>query len=227
MPCPTLRPSAPSREGSDRRTRERMPRMRCGKPPFQRQQFPAPPSRSDVALRRRAKPPSPTPRASPSAQALGARRAAARPSQRRARPEARRCCETSRFWPRNRVLARKPSARSRRSVGDAKASTSVEIGGKTLPARTRTRFRGHKSPLLLHGATQKPPTATPPGIEASARGEKGQGRRRRAPSHRDRRMRQRRHIPTRARIRAIMTRAPDSAPRAEPLALAPLQERAK
>ena len=118
MPCPTLRPSAPSREGSDRRTRERMPRMRCGKPPFQRQQFPAPPSRSDVALRRRAKPPSPTPRASPSAQALGARRAAARPSQRRARPEARRCRETSRFWPRNRVLARKPSARSRRSAGD-------------------------------------------------------------------------------------------------------------
>ena len=117
--------------------------------------------------------------------------------------------------------------RRRPGVSLAKASTSVEIGGKTLPARTRTRFRGHKSPLLLHGATQKPPTATPPGIEASARGEKGQGRRRRAPSHRDRRMRQRRHIPTRARIRAIMTRAPDSAPRAEPLALAPLQERAK
>ena len=118
MPCPTLRPSAPSREGSDRRTRERMPRMRCGKPPSQRQQFPAPPSRSDAALRRRAKPPSPTPRASRSAQVLGARRAAARPSQRRAHPEARRCRETSRFWPRNRVLARKPWARSRRSVGD-------------------------------------------------------------------------------------------------------------
>ena len=97
--------------------------------------------------------------------------------------------------------------------------------------RARTRFRGQKSPLLLHGATQKPPTATPPGIEASARGEKGQGRRRRAPSHRDRRMRQRRHIPTRARIRAITMRAPDNAPRAEPLAPSPSpspsQERAK
>ena len=187
----------------------------------------APTSRSDVA-------PNPRPRRRARPKRASARRATCRgppvptPRAPRSAPMLRNLSFLA-TEPRSgaKTVGAFATIRRRPGVSLAKASTSVEIGGKTLPARTRTRFRGHKSPLLLHGATQKPPTATPPGIEASARGEKGQGRRRRAPSHRDRRMRQRRHIPTRARIRAIMTRAPDSAPRAEPLALAPLQERAK
>ena len=161
MPCPTLRPSAPSREGSDRRTRERMPRMRCGKPPFQRQQFPAPPSRSDVALRRRAKPPSRR-RARPQA-----RKRSARDVPRPARPNAARAPKRA-DAAKPLVLATEPRSGTktveafamiwrRPGVSPAKASASAEAGGKTLPARARTRFRGQKSPFLLHGATRSPP----------------------------------------------------------------------
>ena len=56
--------------------------------------------------------------------------------------------------------------RRRPGVSLAKASTSVEIGGKTLPARTRTRFRGHKSPLLLHGRSKRKEPAS--GVRLSA-----------------------------------------------------------
>ena len=167
------------------------------------------------------------------------KRASARCATCRGPPVPTPCASRSAPMPRNlSFLATKPRSgaktvgafatiRRRPGVSLAKASTSVEIGGKTLPECARTRFRGQKSPLLLHGATQKPPTATPPGIEASARGEKGQGRRRRAPSHRGRRMRQRRHITTRVRVRAITTRAPDGTPRAAPLAPRAFAEKAK
>ena len=56
--------------------------------------------------------------------------------------------------------------RRRPGVSLAKASTSVEIGGKTPPARARTRFRGQKSPLLLHGRSKRKEPAS--GVRLSA-----------------------------------------------------------
>jgi len=149
MPCPTLRPSAPSREGSDRRTRERMPRMRCGKPPFQRQQFPAPPSRSDVA-------PNPRPR-------------------RRARPEVRKC--SARDVPRpaypdaarvpKRADAAKPLVfghgtafwrENRRRVRDDPSAT-WGLSGKSLHKR---RNRRENAPRVCQNAVPWPKIAPPP-----------------------------------------------------------------
>ena len=62
------------------------------------------------------------------------------------------CGREARFWPRNRVLARNSGLVDRKGKSlEAKGQVSKIVTVELLPRRARTRFRGQKWRVFLHG----------------------------------------------------------------------------
>ncbi len=71
-----------------------------------------------------------------------------------AEPE-RRAAERRVFWPRNRVLARNPGLADRKGRSlEAKGQVGGIVTAGLLPRRARTRFRGQKRRVFLHGEVE-------------------------------------------------------------------------
>ena len=65
------------------------------------------------------------------------------------------CGIVAHFWPRNRVLARNPGLADRKGRSlEAKGQVGGIVTAGLLPRRARTRFRGQKRRIFLHGEVE-------------------------------------------------------------------------